>query len=60
MDLLEETHLLQKMSDRYNFLLLSTTLDEVQNYENLPFSKQLYERAGILPMRLGSKYACLL
>ena len=60
MDLLEETHLLQKMSDRYNFLLLSTTLDEVQNYENLPLSKQLFERTGILPMRLGSKCACLL
>ena len=43
-----------------NLPLLSTTLDEVQNYENLPLSKQLYERTGILPMRLGSKCACLL
>ncbi len=60
MDLLEESHLLRKMSDRYNLPLLSTTLDEVQNYENLPLSKQLYERTGILPMRLGSKCACLL
>jgi len=33
MDLLEESHLLRKMSDRYNLPLLSTTLDEVQNYE---------------------------
>ena len=41
MDLLEEPHLLRKMSDRYNLTLLSTTLDEVQNYENLPLSKQL-------------------
>ena len=46
MDLLEEPHLLRKMSDRYNLPLLSTTLDEVQNYENLPLSKQLYERTG--------------
>ncbi len=38
MDLLEEPHLLQNMSDRYNLPLLSTTLDEVQNYENLPLS----------------------
>jgi type IV pilus assembly protein PilB len=60
MDLLEEPHLLRNMSDRYNLPLLSTTLDEVQNYENLPLSKQLYERTGILPMRLGSKCACLL
>ena len=60
MDLLEESHLLQKMSDRYNLPLLSTTLDEVQNYENLPLSKQLYERTGILTMRLGSKCACML
>ena len=29
MDLLEEPHLLQKMSDHYNLPLLSTTLDEV-------------------------------
>ena len=29
MDLLEESHLLRKMSDRYNLPLLSTTLDEV-------------------------------
>jgi len=36
MDLLEEPHLLRNMSDRYNLPLLSTTLDEVQNYENLP------------------------
>jgi len=60
MDLLEEPHLLRKMSDRYNLPLLSTTLDEVQNYENLPLSKRLYERTGILPMGLGSKCACLL
>jgi len=60
MDLLEEPHLLRNMSDRYNLPLLSTTLDEVKNYENLPLSKQLYERTGILPMRLGSKCACLL
>ena len=52
MDLLEESHLLQNMSDHYNLPLLSKTLDEVQNYENLPLSKQLYERTGILPMRL--------
>ena len=60
MDLLEEPHLLWNMSDCYDLPLLSTTLDEVQNYENLPLSKQLYERTGILPMRLGSKCACLL
>ena len=60
MDLLEEPHLLRNMSDRYNLPLLSTTLDEVQNYENPPLSKQLYERTGILPMRLGSKCTCLL
>ena len=30
MDLLEESHLLRKMSDRYNLPLLSTTLDEVK------------------------------
>ena len=60
MDLLEEPHLLRNMSDRYNLPLLSTTLDEVQNYENLPLSKQLYERTVILPMRLGSKCDCLL
>ena len=60
MDLLEEPHLLQNMSNRYNLPLLATTLDEVQNYENLPLSKQLYERTGILPMRLGSMCACLL
>ena len=53
MDLLEEPHLLRKMSARYNLPLLLTTLDEVQNYENLPLSKQLYEHTGILPMRLG-------
>ena len=29
MDLLEESHLLQNMSDRYNLPLLSTTLDKV-------------------------------
>ena len=39
MALLEEPHLLQNMSNRYNLPLLSTTLDEVQNYENLPLSK---------------------
>ena len=60
MDLLEESHILWKMSDLYNLPMLSTTLDEVQNYENLPLSKQLYEHTGILPMRLGSKCACLL
>ena len=60
MDLLEESHLLQNMSDRYNLPQLSTTLDEVQNYENLPLSKQLYERTNILPMRLGSKCSCQL
>ena len=32
MDLLEESHLLQNMSDYYNIPLLSTTLDEIQNY----------------------------
>ena len=57
MDLLEEPHLLRNMSDRYNLPLLSTTLDEVQIYENLPLSNQLYVRTGILPMRLGSKCA---
>ena len=60
MDLLEEPHLLQNMSNRYNLPLLPTTLDEAQNNENLPLSKQLYKRTGILPMRLGSKCACLL
>ena len=39
MDLLEESHLLQNMSDHYNLPLLSTTFDKVQNYENLPLSK---------------------
>ena len=39
MDLLEKPHLLQNMSNRYNLPLLSITLDEVQNYENLPLSK---------------------
>ena len=32
MDLLEEFILLQNMSDYYNIPLLSTTLDEIQNY----------------------------
>ena len=32
MDLLEEFLLLQNMSDYYNIPLLSTTLDEIQNY----------------------------
>jgi len=32
MDLLEEFLLLQNMSDYYNITLLSTTLDEIQNY----------------------------
>ena len=31
-DLLEEFLLLQNMSDYYNIPLLSTTLDEIQNY----------------------------
>ena len=38
MVLLEEPHLLRNMSDRYNLPLLSTNLDEVQNYENPPLS----------------------
>ena len=50
MDLLEEPHLLQNMSNRYNLPLLPTTLDEVQNYENLPLSKQLDESTCIIPM----------
>ena len=57
MDLLEEPNLVQNMSNRYNLPLLPTTLDEGQNYKNLPLSKQLYERTDILPMRLGSKCA---
>ena len=32
MDLLEEFLLLQNMSEYYNIPLLSTTLDEIQNY----------------------------
>ena len=60
MDLLEKPHFLQNMSNRYNLPLLLTTLDEVQNYENLTLSKQLYKRNGILPIGLGSNCACLL
>ena len=60
MDLLDESHFLRNLSVRYGLPLLSTTRDEVHNHENLPLSKQLYERTGILPMRFGSKCACLL
>ena len=38
MDLLEESHLLQNLSARYDLPLFSTTRDEVQNHENLPLS----------------------
>ncbi len=59
MDLLDEFHLLRNLSTRYGLPLFSTTRDEVHNHENLLLSKQVYERTGILPMRLGTKCAGL-
>ena len=38
-DLLKDLHLIIEISDHYNLPLLSTTLDEVKNYENFPLSK---------------------
>ena len=60
MDLLDESQLLRKLSNRYGLPLLSTTHNEVQNHENSLFSKQLFERTCILAMRFGSKCAGLL
>ena len=57
MNLLDESQLLRKLSNRYGLPLLSTTRNEAQNHENSLFSKQLYERTGILAMRFGSKFA---
>jgi len=55
MDLLDESQLLRNLSNRYGLPLLSNTHVEVQNHEKPLFSKQLYERTGILAMRFGSK-----
>ena len=60
MDLLDESQLLRNLSNRYGLPLLSNTGDEVQNHEKPLFSKQLYERTGILAMRFGSKCVGLL
>ena len=60
MDLLDESQLLRNLSNRYGLPLLSDTRDEVQNHESPLFSKQLYERTGILAMRFGSKCVGLL
>ena len=60
MDLLDESQLLRNLSNRYGLPLLSNTHDEVQNHEKPLFSKQLYERTGILAMRFGSKCVALL
>ena len=60
MDLLDESKLLQNLSDRYGLPLLSTAREEVQNHENPALTKQIYERTGILPVRLGTKLVGLL
>ena len=60
MDLLDESQLLRNLSNRYGLALLSNTHDEVQNHEKPLFSKQLYERTGILAIRFGSKCVGLL
>ena len=60
MDLLDESQLLRNLSNRYGLPLLSNTHVEVQNHEKPLFSKQLYERTGILAMRFGSKCVALL
>ena len=55
MDLLDESKLLQNLSDRYGLPLLSTAREEVQNHENPALTKQIYERTGILPVRPWDK-----
>ena len=45
MDLLEESHLLQNLSARYDLPMFSTTHD-AQNHENLPLSKKLFAVPG--------------
>ena len=60
MDLLDESKLLQNLSDRYGLPLLSTAREEVQNHENPALTKQIYERTGILPVRLETKLVGLL
>ena len=60
MDLLDESKLLQNLSDRFGLPLLSTAREEVQNHENPALTKQIYERTGILPVRLGTKLVGLL
>ena len=60
MDLLDESKLLQNLSDRYGLPLLSTAREEIQNRENPALTNQISEQTGILPVRLGTKLVGLL
>jgi len=42
MDLLDESKLLQNLSDRYGLSLLSKAREEVQNHENPALTKYIY------------------
>ena len=57
---MDESKLLQVLLDRYGLPLISTSREEVQNYENPALTKQIFKRTGILPVYLGTKLIRLL